>query len=105
MLTLAAWSFDMLREPLVVFGLIGQSVFMLRFVVQWAASERAGRSYVPVAFWYISCAGAVMLLTYAILDEDPVILLGQSLGLGIYLRNLWLIRRHARSQRALQGDP
>ncbi len=92
-LTLAAWSLEKISHPLVIFGLIGQCVFMMRFVVQWFASERRGRSHVPIAFWYLSVAGALMLLTYAILDEDPVILLGQSLGMVIYLRNLWLIYR------------
>ena len=82
-----------ISNPLVIFGLVGQCVFMMRFVVQWFASERRGRSHVPIAFWYLSIAGALMLLVYAILDEDPVILLGQSLGMGIYLRNLWLIYR------------
>ena len=91
------WLFEKLTQPLVLFGLLGQCVFMLRFVVQWLASERRGRSYVPTAFWYISLAGGLMLFTYGILDEDPVILLGQSLGIGIYARNLYLI--HARQRR------
>ena len=101
---LAHWFTDKLTNPLVWFGLGGQFVFMLRFVVQWFASERRGRSYVPIAFWYISVAGGLMLFTYAYLNRDPVIVLGQSLGLGIYLRNLYLIHsRRARYRRRRQA--
>lgn len=97
---LAFWLFERILDPLVIFGLAGQGVFMLRFLVQWFASERRGRSYIPVAFWYISLAGGVMLFVYGWIDRDPVIMLGQSLGLGIYLRNLWLIHNRAARYRA-----
>jgi len=76
----------------VVFGLTGQLMFTGRFLVQWIASERAKKSVVPVAFWYFSIAGGVILLAYAIYRLDPVFILGQSLGVFIYGRNLWLIR-------------
>lgn len=87
---------ERLGQPLVIFGLLGQCLFMARFLVQWLASERRRRSYVPVAFWYISLAGGLMLMTYGILDEDPVIMFGQALGLTIYTRNLVLIHRRRR---------
>ena len=73
------------------FGLFGQLLFMGRFVVQWIASEKARRSTIPVAFWYFSIGGAVILLSYAIYRRDPVFILEQSLGLMIYARNLWFI--------------
>ncbi len=82
----------------VVFGLGGQLLFTARFIVQWIASERAGRSVIPLAFWYFSIGGGVVLLTYAIYRGDPVFILGQSLGVFIYSRNLWLI--HAEKKRA-----
>lgn len=74
-------------------GLLGQSFFFSRFLVQWVASERAGRSIVPVFFWWLSIGGAGLLLAYSIHRADPVFILGQSCGLLIYTRNLWLIRR------------
>lgn len=77
----------------IVFGLAGQLMFTARFLVQWIASERAGRSIVPLAFWYFSIGGGVILLAYAIYRGDPVFILGQSLGVVIYSRNLWLIHR------------
>ena len=81
----------------VVLGLVAQAMFMMRFVVQWVASERAGRSIVPVAFWFFSVAGGTLLLTYAIIRRDPVFIAGQSLGLFIYFRNLWFIFRERRA--------
>ncbi len=77
----------------VAFGLFGQLMFTGRFLVQWIASERARRSVMPVLFWYFSLAGGLILLAYAIYRIDPVFILGQSLGVFIYLRNLVLIHR------------
>ncbi|MGB7270673.1 MAG: lipid-A-disaccharide synthase N-terminal domain-containing protein [Albidovulum sp.] len=75
----------------VAFGLVGQLMFTGRFLVQWIASEKARKSVMPVMFWYFSLAGGMILLAYAIYRGDPVFILGQSLGVFIYLRNLWLI--------------
>jgi lipid-A-disaccharide synthase-like uncharacterized protein len=74
-------------------GLLGQGLFSARFLVQWLASERQRRSVIPVAFWYFSLGGGVILLTYAIWRRDPVFILGQTTGAFIYVRNLLFIRR------------
>jgi lipid-A-disaccharide synthase-like uncharacterized protein len=78
---------------LYLLGFAGQSLFALRFVVQWVASERKGESIIPVYFWYLSLAGSFILLAYAIFRRDPVFILGQSPGLFVYTRNLMLIYR------------
>jgi lipid-A-disaccharide synthase-like uncharacterized protein len=103
---LANWFFEDLIDPLGLFGLAAQAMFMLRFVVQWFASERRGRSYVPVAFWYFSLIGGLMTLTYAYLRQEPVFMLAQALGITIYVRNLVLIyrRRSRYSQRRLTDE-
>ncbi|MEX5728060.1 lipid-A-disaccharide synthase-like uncharacterized protein [Rhodovulum iodosum] len=80
----------------VAVGLGGQLLFTGRFLVQWIASERAGRSVVPLAFWYFSIAGGLILFAYAVYRKDPVFILGQSMGLFIYSRNLWLIHAERR---------
>ena len=72
-------------------GFLGQGIFASRFIVQWIYSERKGESSIPVVFWYLSIFGGIGLLTYAIFRKDPVIILGQSFGIFIYLRNLILI--------------
>ncbi|MEP3047383.1 MAG: lipid-A-disaccharide synthase N-terminal domain-containing protein [Roseibium sp.] len=79
-----------------LFGLAAQAMFMMRFMVQWMASERVGRSIVPIAFWFFSIAGGVMLFTYGVIKKEPIIILGQGLGLIIYFRNLWLIYKEKR---------
>jgi len=73
-------------------GFIGQALFSARFFLQWLASERAKRSIVPLAFWYFSLAGGLVLLSYAIHKRDPVFIVGQATGVFVYLRNLYLIR-------------
>lgn len=88
----------------VLFGLLGQVVFMGRMVVQWLVSERSKRSIVPPTFWFMSLVGSVMLLTYFIWRWDIVGMLGQSLGTVIYVRNIMLIRRHQRSDGAAACD-
>jgi lipid-A-disaccharide synthase-like uncharacterized protein len=77
-----------------IFGLCGQAIFASRFIVQWIASERKKRSVIPLSFWWLSIAGSVTLLTYAIYQKDPVFILGQSTGVLIYLRNLYLLKRN-----------
>lgn len=86
--------FDSLNlHPMLAVGLLGQLVFGTRFLVQWIASERAGNSVMPVVFWWMSLLGGVTLLVYAIWRADPVFIIGQGMGLAIYMRNLVLIRR------------
>ena len=77
----------------IALGFVAQFAFTMRFLVQWIASEKAGRSVVPVAFWFFSIGGGLLLLIYAIKRQDPVFIAGQALGLFIYMRNLMLIFR------------
>ena len=74
-------------------GLTAQLMFSMRFLVQWITSERQRKSVIPVAFWWFSLLGGMMLFAYGIRRGEPVIILGQSFGLVIYIRNLWLIYR------------
>ena len=75
----------------VVLGFVAQGFFTMRFVVQWIASERARKSVIPVAFWFFSIGGGVLLLVYALYRRDPVFIAGQALGLVVYVRNLYFI--------------
>lgn len=77
----------------ILIGYIAQAMFAMRFVVQWIASERAGRSVVPTTFWVFSIGGGLMLLGYAIYRKDPVFILGQAFGVFVYLRNLQFVMR------------
>ena len=80
----------------VALGLLGQVLFTGRMLLQWLTSERARRSVVPVGFWWMSLAGASMLLVYFIWRRDIVGILGQSAGWFIYVRNLYLIYQEPR---------
>jgi lipid-A-disaccharide synthase-like uncharacterized protein len=80
----------------VVLGFVAQAMFTLRFAVQWIASERAGHSVVPLAFWLFSIGGGLLLLVYALYRRDPVFIAGQSFGVFVYLRNLQFVLRDRR---------
>ena len=78
-----------------VVGFTGQMIFGGRFILQWIVSEYKKRSYVPVAFWYVSLVGSIILLAYAIHRRDLIFMLGLSLNTLIYVRNLHLIYKHS----------
>jgi lipid-A-disaccharide synthase-like uncharacterized protein len=84
----------------VALGLIGQLFFASRFVIQWIASERTGRSVIPLPFWYLSLGGSAILLVYSIHIKDPVFILANILNSFIYIRNLMLIGREKQTNRA-----
>ena len=90
-----------------IIGFAGQALFTARFLVQWIVSERRRDSVVPVAFWWLSLLGGLTLLSYASYRQDPVIIVGQGMGLVVYARNLMLVgkakRRAARRRR--RGEP
>ncbi len=88
-------------------GLLGQVAFFGRMFVQWVASERRKESVVPEAFWWLSLAGGVLLLTYFVWRQDFVGVLGQSPGIVIYARNIRLIhkRRHQAAPGAAPPGP
>ena len=83
----------------VLIGFVAQAFFTARFVVQWIASERAGRSVVPMAFWWFSIGGGIMLLAYALYRKDPVFIAGQAFGVFVYFRNLYFVLRDRRAGR------
>ena len=86
-------------------GLLGQGLFFMRFFVQWLASEKEGRSVIPIAFWWFSMAGGVTLLIYAVWRRDPVFIIGQGSGLFIYARNLYLLHKEQRHARKPARQP
>jgi lipid-A-disaccharide synthase-like uncharacterized protein len=83
----------------VLVGFVAQGLFSMRFLVQWIASERAGRSVIPLAFWLFSIGGGLLLLVYALYRKDPVFIAGQAFGVFVYLRNLYFVL-HERKEAA-----
>ena len=80
-------------------GFTAPLLFTARFLIQWIASERTGRSVIPVAFWFLSLSGGSLLLIYAMWRKDPVFIFGQCAGVFIYSRNLYLIYQERRGQK------
>ncbi len=88
-----------------IVGFVGQGVFTARFLVQWVASEKKRDSVVPVAFWWLSLVGGLNLLIYAIHRQDPVFIVGQSMGMVVYVRNLMLVAKRKRRARPKDASP
>jgi lipid-A-disaccharide synthase-like uncharacterized protein len=63
-------------------------------------SEIKKQSIIPLGFWYFSLLGGVTLFAYALHKEDPVFIVGQGAGLLIYSRNLYLIRKRAKTDKS-----
>jgi lipid-A-disaccharide synthase-like uncharacterized protein len=98
--TVGAYFHDVLLSTLdwwVLLGFVAQAMFTMRFLVQWIASERAGRSVIPLAFWIFSIGGGLLLLLYALYRKDPVFIAGQAFGVFVYLRNLYFVMRERKS--------
>jgi hypothetical protein len=105
--TLGGYFYDVFVQRLdwwAYIGIIAQALFTGRFVVQWLASEKAGRSVIPFSFWTLSIGGGLLLLVYALYRRDPVFILGQAFGVLIYLRNLAFVLRERREEEAKQDD-
>lgn len=82
----------------VAFGLAAQLVFGARFILQWLASERAGRSVIPISFWFLSLAGGLMTFAYGLVRREPIIIFGQVVSTAIYLRNIAFVLRERRGR-------
>lgn len=82
---------------LLVWGSAGQVIFTLRFVYQWIYSRKRQESILPMGFWLISLTGSLIIVSYAIIRLDPVLVLGQSTGLLVYLRNLYILHKSQKS--------
>lgn len=79
--------------PLLIYGSAGQAIFTFRFVYQWRYSKRKGESLLPRTFWIISLVGSLIIISYALFRNDPVLILGQCTGAFVYTRNLFIIKK------------
>lgn len=78
-----------------VIGWLGNAVFFSRFFVQWYATEKLKRVVVPTAFWWLSLAGSLLLLSYAVFyQRDSVFIFAYAFTWIPYIRNLIIHHRH-----------
>jgi lipid-A-disaccharide synthase-like uncharacterized protein len=85
----------------VLLGFVAQLFFTARFLVQWIASERAGHSVIPMAFWLFSIGGGALLLIYALYRKDAVFIAGQAFSFFVYARNLYFVMRDRKAAEAM----
>ncbi|RXP47070.1 lauroyl acyltransferase [Lutibacter sp. HS1-25] len=78
---------------LLIWGIIAQIIFTLRFVYQWVYSEKKKESSLPFGFWLLSLIGSIMILIYAVYRKDPVLLVGHLMGAAIYFRNILILKK------------
>jgi len=89
---------DLAKEPFwTIVGFVGQATFGGRFILQWIVSEYKKKSHVPTAFWFISLVGSLILLVYSVHRHEPIFILGFSINTLIYVRNIHLIHKHAKT--------
>ncbi len=81
---------------LLFIGISGQLLLNCRYLYQWYFSEKAKQSLLPLGFWVISAFASVLVVIYSVFRKDPVLLVAQSLGLVVYIRNIWIYRKQAR---------
>jgi lipid-A-disaccharide synthase-like uncharacterized protein len=81
---------------LLFFGITGQVIFTFRFLYQWLYSEKNNKSTLPIGFWWLSLIGSVLILCYAIIRKDPVLLLGHLFGALMYIRNIIIHKNEIR---------
>ena len=81
-----------------VIGWLGNAVFFSRFFVQWYATEKKKQVVVPLAFWWLSLAGSLLLLSYAVFyQRDSVFIFAYAFTWIPYIRNLIIHRRHSKA--------
>lgn len=79
-----------------VLGWVGNAVFFSRFIIQWIATERNRKVVVPLAFWYCSLLGSLILLIYAIRQRDSVFIGAYIFTWVPYTRNLYFALKEKR---------
>jgi len=82
-----------------IIGWLGNAFFFSRFFVQWYATEKRKQVVVPAAFWWLSLAGSLLLLSYAVFHQrDSVFIFAYAFTWIPYIRNLIIHRQQAASQ-------
>jgi lipid-A-disaccharide synthase-like uncharacterized protein len=92
------FEYDLIPRGLLLFGMAAQFLFVLRFVYQWIYSEQNGKSIFPLGFWFLSLAGSSLIFVYAVIRTDYVLLTGHSIGIIVYVRNIYLHFVHSKIQ-------
>jgi lipid-A-disaccharide synthase-like uncharacterized protein len=85
--------------PWLLIGLLGQMLWIGRFLVQWSHAERHGKSEFPAAFWWLTIAGGSLNTLYALYRVDLPLIFGFVMSWVVPARNLMLHQRHRQAAR------
>src|SRR5262245_5157650 len=86
-----------------VIGWLGNAIFFSRFFVQWYATEKLKQVVVPTAFWWLSLAVSLLLLSYALFKQrDSVFIFAYAFTWIPYIRNLIIHYRHKQAHLGCQ---
>lgn len=80
---------DLVPLKLLLLGTVGQFIYKMRFVYQWIYSVKRKESVLPLTFWLISVLGSILIITYALIRHDWVLLIGQ-FGIVPAIRNIMI---------------
>ncbi len=74
---------------LLILGMSGQFIYKMRFVYQIIYSVRRNESLMPITFWTMAVVGSLLIIIYALIRHDWVLLLGQ-FGIIASVRNIMI---------------
>jgi lipid-A-disaccharide synthase-like uncharacterized protein len=91
-------------HPWKMVGWLGNVVFSTRFLVQWYATEKRKEVTVPLAFWWLSLVGSLLLLAYALVwEKSSVFIFAYAFTWIPYVRNIVIHRRHDDAKKTCAG--
>ncbi len=79
---------------------VGQGLFFLRFLIQWAVTELKGKSVIPAIFWQLSIVGVLLHGAYFTYRADWLLAIGTFADGVPYVRNLWIMRHYGSKDEA-----
>lgn len=82
---------DEWRQWLYPLGILPAFFFAGRYLVQWLASEKVGRSVVMPLFWKLSMSGNFLLMLHSLIQQQFHVCIVQGCSLVIAWRNLNLM--------------
>jgi lipid-A-disaccharide synthase-like uncharacterized protein len=80
-----------------IIGWTGNVAFSSRFIVQWYATEKSKKVVIPVAFWWLSLTGSLLLLVYSLEQRNSVYIYAFLFPWIPYTRNLIIHYRHEKA--------
>lgn len=89
--------------PWKIVGFLGMAMFTSRWFVQLYYTRKHKRVVMPLAFWWLSVSGSVLLLAYFIVGKnDSVGIMSNLFPVFVSIYNLYVHLRHKKN--TITGD-